>query len=109
MPSVEIRHNIFIDTKDYIETKMEKDKTWAVDLDIICSSFLFCINIAIYKDNTLENNISYLNIFTSENNAYNLPLMIIINENLNHFNLVCEKTKIIFILKISIKLFNILL
>ena len=70
---------------------MEKSQTWAVDLDITIASFLFGINIAIYKFNNNRNYIHYLNIFSYENNSSQNPLMLLINENLNHFDIVKPK------------------
>ena len=70
---------------------MEKTQTWAVDLDITVASFLFGINIAIYKFNNNRNYIHFLNTFSYENNSSKNPLMLLLNENLNHFDLIMPK------------------
>lgn len=85
--TVEIRRNIYIDLKEYIDS-INIDKAWATGLDITVSSFLFDINIAVYKNTQDFSGIEYIHLFTYEDRNLSKPLMILINENFNHFKLI---------------------
>lgn len=87
-PQVEIRNNTLINTLDYIQN-ICNNKFWATDIELAISSFIFGINIAVYisKD---RNNLQYLHSYiNNENNK--IPLMVLWNENLNHFNIIKYK------------------
>jgi len=70
---------------------MDKDRAWATDIDITISTYLFGINIAVYghsdDENNLENNHSYI----YQQNASHNPVMILIKETPNHFDLLYPK------------------
>ena len=87
-PQVEIRNNTFINTLDYIQN-ISDDKFWATDIELSISSFIFGINIAVYKSKD-TNNLQYLYSFMNDENN-KIPLMVLWNENLNHFNIVKYK------------------
>ena len=87
-PQVEIRNDTFINTLDYIQN-ICNNKFWATDIELAISSFIFGINIAVYKSKD-SNNLQYLHSFiNNENNK--IPLMVLWNENLNHFNIIKYK------------------
>ena len=71
---------------------MEIDKNWAVDIDIIATCYIFCINIVIYKFDENKNYISFINSYIYKENTKNNPLLILIYENNNHYNLIYPKS-----------------
>lgn len=83
-PSVEIRKNKYISTEEYIKS-MEKIGNWAVDLDIIITSFLFSINIAIYKYEENKEFLEYINFYQYEELTNNNPIFLLLNQNENHY------------------------
>ena len=87
-PQVEIRNNTFINTLDYIQN-ICSNKFWATDIELAISSFIFGINIAVYKSKD-SNNLQYLYSFIN-NESNKIPLMVLWNENLNHFNIIKYK------------------
>jgi len=87
---VELGNGVFISTNEYINN-MDKDRAWATDIDITISTYLFGINVAVYvhsdEANNLENNHSYI----YQQNASHNPVMILIKETPNHFDLLFPK------------------
>ena len=81
-----------MNTSEYIGN-IGKDKFWATDLEISITSFILGINIAVYK--TKDNyNLKYLYSFIS-NEDIKIPLLVLWNENLNHFNIILYKDYIV--------------
>ena len=77
----------FINTIDYIND-MDKKSIWAPDIDFLISSFIFGLNIGIYKYTDDKQNIEYTNSFIYEDNNLGNPTMILIKDNTNHYNLI---------------------
>lgn len=65
----------------------KKDEDLATDIDIMVSSFLFCLNIAIYKYSDYKKSLEYLNSYIYENNTTYIPIMILLREGPIHYNL----------------------
>ena len=86
-PDVEIRNNIFISTDEYINL-IGNNENRAVDIDIYVSSIIFGINIVVYKNIESKDNIEYLSSFYADETNENIPLLLLSNENNNHFNLI---------------------
>ena len=92
-PNVEIRKNVFISTEEYIK-KMAIDKNWAIDIDILICAHIFGINIGVYKYEDNQDYIEFLySIFSDEKNEL-IPVLILLNENENHFKLINPKNNI---------------
>ena len=91
--SVQIHNGQNINTLDYINS-MKELNIWATDLDILISSFVFRLNIAIYKYSEDNTNIEFVNSFIYEDNL-NIPFMVLVNENLAHYNLIYPKREMI--------------
>ena len=90
---VEVKNGIFMNTKDYI-SNMDKNSYWSNDIDITVCSFLFNINIALYKYSDDKNNLIYIYAYIYDEDISNYPLMILINENNDIFNLVIPKAEV---------------
>ena len=86
-PDAEIRNNIFISTDKYINL-IGNNGNWAIDIDIYVSSIIFGINIVVYKNIESKDNIEYLSSFYADETNENIPLLLLSNENNNHFNLI---------------------
>ena len=89
---VEIKEGIFINTKEYINN-MDKNECWDKDIEITISSYIFGINIAIYKYSNDKNNLEYINSYILDNNNLDSPLMTLIKLNLNIFCLIYPKVE----------------
>ena len=90
--------NIWDENKDEIDKfkKNELIKNLPNDkyIDILLSSFLFCLNISIYKYSNDKLNLENLYSFIYEENienSLNKPLMVLIYEGSEHFDLVSSK------------------
>ena len=77
----------YISTENYIK-EMDNNRDWATDLDILITCFIFELNIGIYKYGEDKDNLEFVNSFVYEDNNVNNPTMLLIYENLNHFNLI---------------------
>ena len=72
--TVEIRHEQYINTKDYIEI-MGQDGNWATNIDISVTAYIYNINIAVYIEENNNKEYQYAHLFTyDETNNINLPL-----------------------------------
>jgi len=86
---IKIKNDVSMSTKDYIN-QMEKNVNFSNDIDMTISSFLFSINIAIYKYSEDRNNLEYKFSYLYELNNSEHPMMILVVEN-EHFNIVYPK------------------
>ena len=84
---VKLQNGEIMNTTDYINN-LQKKSNWATDIDIIISCFIFGINIAIYKYSDDKKNLEYVKSFVYDERNMNNPTMVLINDNLNHFNLI---------------------
>ena len=62
---------------------------WATNIDISVTSYLYDINIAIYLADD-EDNLKYAHMFSYEEQNYLKPLLLLVNENFNHFNIIYD-------------------
>ena len=94
-PNVEINPNVYLPTKAYIK-QMCNNKEWAGDIEIILTSYIFGIHIAVYRDYYInhKNEKVYDNLYhyifdikQEIGNDKNNLLMILLHENNNHYNL----------------------
>ena len=51
---------------------------------------IYNINIAIYQTIEKDNNLKYIHMFSYEDDVFSQPLLILQNENFNHFNIVYD-------------------
>ena len=86
---VVIENNILINTSEYINN-MNKNPDLVTDIDIIITSYIFGINVAIYNYSFDKENLEYINSFIYEDNSNN-PLMILKLENFNDYNIIFPK------------------
>ena len=61
----------------------------ATNIDISVTSYLYDINIAIYLADD-EDNLKYAHMFSYEEQNYLKPLLLLVNENFNHFNIIYD-------------------
>ena len=89
---VEIRKDKYILIRDYIDM-ISDEGNWATNIDISVTAFIYNINIAIYLKNEDDEDLKYAHIFSSEDNNYKNLLLLLQNENFNHFNILydCDK------------------
>ena len=94
-PTVEISNNKYIDTSIYIKN-MGCNKEWSGDIEMQLASFIFGINIYIYRDFYInaDNEKEYDNLFhfvmdyINENiKNEDIPFMLILHVNDNHYQL----------------------
>ena len=83
---IEIREGVFLNTKDYIKG-MDSHTYIAPDIDLTISSYLYDINIAIYVDSLNESVYDNFHSYIYEEEASNNPLMILHNQNHEHYDL----------------------
>ena len=57
--------------------------------DISVTAYIYDINIAIYLKNE-DDNLGYIHMFSYEEQNYIKPLLILFNEDFNHFNIVYD-------------------
>ena len=79
-------------TRDYVYM-ISEDGNWETNIDISVPAYIYNINIVIYLKNDNDENLRYVHIFSYEENNYTQPLLILLNENFNHFNLECHFTQ----------------
>ena len=87
---VEIEEGNYMNTRDYINT-MENNTVFITDIELMISSLIFGINIATYRYINDRNNMEFINSFIYEENNLDNPSMILINDNINHYNLIFPK------------------
>ena len=83
---VEIRKDKYIPTRDYIYM-ISDEGNWATNIDISVTAYIYNINIAIYFNDEKDEELRYAHIFSYEDNDYKNPLLLLQNENFNHFNI----------------------
>ena len=76
-------------TRDYVYM-ISDEGNWATNIDISVTAYIYNINIAIYLKNDNDDNLKYAHIFSYEENNYTQPLLILLNENFNHFNILYD-------------------
>ena len=88
---VEIRKDIYINTEEYINM-MSNDGNWATNIDITTTAYLYNINIEIYLNSDVkgDKNLYYAHLFSYEETKFTEPLLILLNENFNHFNIIYD-------------------
>ena len=83
---VKIQNEKLINTVDYINN-IDKSNDWAEDIELMITSFIFELNIAIYHYSEDKKNLNYVKAYIYEYNTINNPSMILINDTLNHYNM----------------------
>ena len=63
---------------------------WATSIDISVTAYIYNINIAIYLKNADDEDLRYAHIFSYEDNNYKNLLLLLQNENFNHFNILYD-------------------
>ena len=63
---------------------------WATNIDISITVYIYNINIAIYLKNVDDEDLRYTHIFSYGDNNYKNPLLLLMNENFNHFNILYD-------------------
>ena len=86
---VEIRKDEYVKTREYINNMINTEGNWATNIDISVTSYLYDINIAIYLADD-EDNLKYAHMFSYEEQNYLKPLLLLVNENFNHFNIIYD-------------------
>ena len=63
---------------------------WATNIDISVTAYIYNINIAIYLKNEDDEDLRYAHLYSYEENNYKNPLLLLLNENFNHFNILYD-------------------
>ena len=73
---------------------ISNEGNWATNIDITVTSYLYNINIAIYFMGEDEKQLEYVHLFSYGEQNLTEPLLILLNENFNHFNLIYDINEI---------------
>ena len=87
--TVEIRKDKYILTRNYIDM-ISDEGNWATNIDISVTAYIYNINIAIYLKNEDDEDLRYAHLYSYEENNYKNPLLLLLNENFNHFNILYD-------------------
>ena len=73
---------------------ISNEGNWTTNIDITVTSYLYNINIAIYFMGGNEKQLEYVHLFSYGEQNYTEPLLILLNENFNHFNIIYDINEI---------------
>ena len=88
---VKTQNDELINTVDYINN-VNKNNDWSEDIELTICSFVFEMNIAIYKYTEDRKKLQFIKSYIFEENNINNPTMIVINDKTNHYNMIYPYT-----------------